>query len=106
VSDISAFAARKQLQVAYDAHENGPDTTFKTNESLVNSEERPLFNSASILGSGIATQIFEGGVGQELDQSSEDDGVEGGSISDHHEEDDGFVETASKYVISHCNLIL
>jgi hypothetical protein len=56
-----------------------------------------LFNSGSILGSGLAIQKFEGGIGKELDQASEDDGAEAENISDNHEEDDGLTEVISRY---------
>jgi hypothetical protein len=95
-SDISAFAARKQLQVAHDAYENGPETNFKTDATHVISEEGQLFNSGSILGSGVAIQRFEGVIGWELDQKSEDGRVEAENISDNQEEDDEFTSVISK----------
>lgn len=96
MSDISAFAARKQLQVAHDAHESGSETTLRTYESPVNSGERYLFNSSSILSSGISAQKFDGGISQEFGQNSEHDGKEAGNLSDSDEDDEDLTEVTSK----------
>lgn len=64
----------------------------------MNSAEGPLFNSSSILSSGVSTQKFQGGIGQKLDRNSEDDRAEAGNISNSDEDDDGLTEIASTYV--------
>lgn len=93
-ADVSAFAARKQIRVA---HEKGPEAPFKTDQTPIISEEGQLFNSGSILGSSIAIHKFEGGIGQKLDQGSEDDRADSENISDNQEEDDRLTEVISRY---------
>jgi len=96
-SDISAFAARKRFQVSHDASEDGPETTSNLEKTPVVSEEGQSFNSGSILGSVVAIQKFGGGIGQELEEGSEEDGAEAETISNNHEEDEGLKEGITRY---------
>lgn len=98
MSDISAFAARKQLLVSHDTDESCSETSSRTNGTPINSEERKLFSSDSLLDPDVSTQRFGGGIGKELDQYSDDERTEAVNVPDSDEGDEAFAEITSKYV--------